>query len=131
MQAHTLVALAAQGFKGVDGLTLATSLQDKGMVWQKGQEYYTFLYETDANSPTNSRAEYAFGVIEIDATAEEEFFWVTMEQWHKIAEARGRDVAIVLSLSLPEITFLVYDHFGATPIFASPSEPFTMEETSC
>jgi hypothetical protein len=128
MQKHTLVALAAQGFRGFDGLTLSTSLEKHGMIWQKGMEYFTFLYAVDhETAETNVEREYSFGVVPVDATRESEYGWVTMEQWHKIAQNRGQDIGIILSSSIPQLTFMVYEYLGATAIFMTPNNRTEVE----
>ena len=122
MQVLNMVGLAGQKFKGVDGFSMKTSLEQMGLIWVKQGDYFHFTYETD-----EEKRIYSMGVIPVDATRESEYNWVTQGQWNKIAEVRGRSVEEIMGGGIVALTWYVYDYFGAEAIFSKPQSMFKLE----
>ena len=117
MRTENIEALEAAGFIGLFNKSLSESLVDHGMGFKKDRDFIHFVYDTDTPS-----VGYSFGIL--DTILEDEFFWITPEQWHKIARFCGIEYTILTQSSAADMTFYVYDYFGAEPIFGKPHNKF-------
>ena len=122
MQMQSMIALASQGFRGIQGLSLNTSIREKDFAYKKGGEYTHFVYAADA--PNKG---FALGIIDSEKTRESEFFWVTQEQWHKIARHNLITLETLWEAKVQDLVYFVYEYMGAEPIFGKPSETFIIE----
>ena len=125
MRTENILSFVATGFKGIAGRSVQDSITEHEFIYKEDGDFTHFVF-----SPDHPSTGYSTGILDSNATREDEFFWVTEEQWHKIARANECSIELVMNLKLPTLTFFVYDYFGAEPIFGKPRNKFMirMEE---